>query len=403
VGVSDSPLRDQVVFVEGAPRSGTTFLSALLAAHPGIAGTTSESHLFDWGVSELFDNFDGLGGRRPYLSHWIERPQFTDLVRSLVDGVFEGMRAATKAEAEFALEKTPAARMRPAVVLRRKLECFPDGWYIHIVRDGDAVTRSLMRGPWNPDRSPQACRRWWREGVAAIRSVLGDQERYREVRYEELASRPAETVSQLFDWLGLDYDDELLARVESLSRVRFSDLGPPEDQTVAVASQQPFRQRASTHLSAVRGWRDGTRGGTAAELARRAASAIESGRPAALGAATLEAIRSDDAERLSTLTGERLDFTYRSNDGDLRHEGDAARDAMLELGRRVFSARFLNESWSVGGRDPVVVLFSGVRPDGRRVDLSMSLAILRRRVRRFEVVSAGELAGRAARALPSLG
>lgn len=403
MGVSDSPLRDRVVFVEGAPRSGTTFLSALLSAHPAIAGTTSESHLFDWGVSELFDNFEGLGGRRPYLSHWIDREQFIGLVRGLVDGVLEGMRAATKSEARFALEKTPAARRRPEVVLRRKLECFPDGWYIHIVRDGDAVTRSLMRGPWNPDRSPQACRRWWREGVAAIRSILGPQERYRELRYEDLASRPAETVSELFDWLGLEYDQELLTRVELLSRVRFSDLGPPEDETVADLGQRPAPRTVNAHLSGAREWRHALRGSAAAEAARRAISAFESRRPAALGAATVAAIRGADAERLRSLTGERLDFSYRSSAGDMRHEGDAARAAMLELGSQVFSARFLNESWSVAGRDPVVVLFSGVRPDGRRVDLSMSLAILRRRVRRFEVISAGELDGRSALALASLG
>lgn len=403
MGVSDSPLRDRVVFVEGAPRSGTTYLSALLAAHPAIAGTTSESHLFDWGVSELFDNFEGLGGRRPYLSHWIDRGQFTDLVRSFVDGVLGGMREATKPDAQFALEKTPADRRRPEVVLRRKLECFPDGWYIHIVRDGEAVTRSLMRGPWNPDRSPQACRRWWREGVAAVRSVLGSQERYRELRYEDLAARPTETVAELFDWLGLAYDDELLTRVELLSRVRFSDLGPPEDETDAAPSQGPARRIAEAQMRGVRELRHGVGRSTAAEAARRLISALDSRRPGALGAATLEAMRGADAERLRSLTGNQLDFSYRSSAGDMREEGDAARAAMLELGSHVFSERFLNEAWSVTGKDPVVVLFSGVRPDGRRVDLSMSLAILNGRVRRFEVISAGELDGRSALALASLG
>lgn len=398
MGVSDSPLRDRVVFVEGAPRSGTTYLSALLAAHPAIAGTTSESHLFDWGVGDLFDNFEGLGGRRPFLSHWIGRPDLADLVRDLVDGVLERMRAATKAEATFALEKTPAARTQPEVALRRKLECFPDGWYIHIVRDGEAVTRSLMRGPWNPDRSPEACERWWREGVGAIRSVLGSEQRYRELRYEDLAARPVDTAMQIFAWLGLESDRELRLRIEDLASVPFADLGPYENRGDAPEAGQP-----PPPLRDLRRWRASVGRSAATGMARGAVAAIESRRSAALGAATVEALRTGDAQRLRTLTGERLDFTYRSSAGDLRHEGDEARAAILELGSQTFSARFLDESWSVGGRSPVVVLFSGVRPDGRRVDLSMSVAIVGRRVRRFDVISAGEPAGRPAAALASLG
>lgn len=402
MGVSDSPLRDRVVFVEGSPRSGTTLLSALLAAHPAIAGTTSESHLFDWGVGDLFDNFEGLGDRRPFLSHWIERGELTDLVRDLVDGVLERMRAATKPEAAFALEKTPAARTRPEVALRRKLECFPDGWFVHIVRDGDAVTRSLMRGPWNPDRTPEACERWWREGVAAIRGVLGAQDRYREIRYEDLAARPADTVAEVLGWLGLECDGGLRQRIEMLSRVPFSDLGPREDEDAPEAGQPRAPRGAFSASSGLRRWRANPAGRASIEALRRAASAVNSRRPAALGAATLAAIRDDDAERLRSLTGQGLDFTYRSSAGDMRHEGEAARAAMLELGRRAFSTRFLDESWSVAGRSPVVIVFSGIRPDGERVDLSMSLAIVSGRVRRFDVISAGGLAGRSPIALTSL-
>ena len=45
MGREGSPLRDRVIFVEGAPRSGTTWLVTLLATHPEIAGVEAESHL----------------------------------------------------------------------------------------------------------------------------------------------------------------------------------------------------------------------------------------------------------------------------------------------------------------------------------------------------------------------
>jgi hypothetical protein len=58
VGVTDSRFRDRVIFVEGAPRSGTSWLRALLAAHPDVAGVRNESHLFNIGVDRLIDNYE---------------------------------------------------------------------------------------------------------------------------------------------------------------------------------------------------------------------------------------------------------------------------------------------------------------------------------------------------------
>ncbi len=55
--IESSPLRDRVIFIEGAPRSGTTWLLSLLATHPDIAGSR-ESHVFNYGVDRLFDNFE---------------------------------------------------------------------------------------------------------------------------------------------------------------------------------------------------------------------------------------------------------------------------------------------------------------------------------------------------------
>jgi hypothetical protein len=49
MSIASSPLRDHVSFIEGAPRSGTTWLLTLLATHPDIAGSR-ESHLFNFGV-----------------------------------------------------------------------------------------------------------------------------------------------------------------------------------------------------------------------------------------------------------------------------------------------------------------------------------------------------------------
>src|SRR4051794_31183399 len=140
MGIAGSPLRDRVIFVLGAFRSGTTWLATLLATHPEIAGIEAESHLFDSGVDRLFDNFDG---RNPYyhLQNYLDRDQLVDLVRDLCDGVLMAMRAHVSpgATPPFVVEKTPIAMGLEGLDLARKRECYPDAWFVHIVRDREAV------------------------------------------------------------------------------------------------------------------------------------------------------------------------------------------------------------------------------------------------------------------------
>src|SRR4051812_48466444 len=109
MGIADSPLRDRVIFVVGAPRSGTTWLLNLLTTHPEIAGVEAESHLFDFGVDRLFDNFDGRNpGIRPGLRAYAERAALVDAVRDLCDGLLLAMRSRVSAgKTPFVVEKTP--------------------------------------------------------------------------------------------------------------------------------------------------------------------------------------------------------------------------------------------------------------------------------------------------------
>src|SRR3954451_19450644 len=111
VGRGGSPLRDHVIFVEGAPRSGTTWLVTLLATHPEIAGVGAESHLFDFGVDRLFDNFEHRDEYRHGLTRYLDRDELVDLVRDVCDGVLLAMRSHVSAGAspEFVVEKTPIA------------------------------------------------------------------------------------------------------------------------------------------------------------------------------------------------------------------------------------------------------------------------------------------------------
>src|SRR4051812_471332 len=212
MGRADSPLRDHVIFVEGAPRSGTTWLVTLLATHPEIAGVEAESHLFDFGVDRLFDNLEQRHPTLRGLTSYLDREELVDLVRDLCDGVLLAMRShvSVGTEPPFVVEKTPIADRPGGLDLVRKRDCYPDAWYVHIVRDREAVTRSLMRAPWMPDRSYEACSALWDRTVGHAREVLGDLPRYREVSYEELRADPGEGCRDIFGWLGVDSGDAVV-------------------------------------------------------------------------------------------------------------------------------------------------------------------------------------------------
>jgi Sulfotransferase family len=403
MGIADSPLRDRVIFVQGAPRSGTTWLVMLLATHPQIAGVEAESHLFEYGVDRLFDNLEQRNKNLRGLVSYVHREQLVDLMRDLCDGVFMAMRSNVGggSEAEFVVEKTPTSFRQGSLDLRRKLECYPDASYLHIVRDGDAVTRSLMRAPWMPDRSEEACNRHWRECVGFTRDTLSDHPRYREVSYEELRGDPGKAAGELFDWLGVDSSEETLETVRTLSRERFSELGAPE----ANGSQLSTKQRARK---------------AAREALRRAGRRLlppeepEVDENAALAFYLVGALRRRDEAALRELTKDSMTLAYRSAEGDVCTQGDEAREALAGIARQAFWRSYVSEWWATAPGGPRewwwrgpgqpfwTIFFSAIASDASRVDLAFAITPEDGKVDNLVVVSAGSPAGRPVRALSSI-
>src|SRR3954467_10772798 len=119
MGRADSPLRDRVIFIDGAPRSGTTWLVTLLATHPDVAGVAAESHLFDFGVDRLFDNWENRHPTLHGLQSYLDREQLFALARDLCDGVLLAMRdhVSQGATPAFVVEKTPVGARKDGLDL----------------------------------------------------------------------------------------------------------------------------------------------------------------------------------------------------------------------------------------------------------------------------------------------
>jgi hypothetical protein len=388
MGRADSPLRDRVVFIQGAPRSGTTWLVTMLAAHHQVAGVDAESHLFDYGVGQLFDNLEGRHPRLHGLTRYLDREELADLARDLCDGVFMAMREhlGARPAPPFVVEKTPVGERVDGLDLERKRDCYPDAWYLHIVREREAVVRSLMRAPFMADRSRQACEQLYDGVTGHIRGTLGALPRYREVSYEQLLADPPAGCADIFAWFGADASDAALEPIRILSRERVSEMGAP-----AAPARRGLGRRALDKARAL--------------TAERPAAASDPTAGERIAFALIHGLHHREAEALEALTHPKLEFVYRGPQVDEWHEGDEGRAALVHLGESIFGRRHLNEWWAssggpgqwwtaTSGKPFWSVFFSALGGDGTRVDVALGLTIEDDLIRRLTVVSAGPLTGR---------
>jgi hypothetical protein len=205
---SASPLRDRVVIVLGAARSGTTWLHRLISAHPMVAGTeTGETWLFTDVAPVWAEPVRELAGDGAVLTG----------MREFCDSLLLTMRDRVAPEATHVCEKTPTTVWRLPVLA----QMYPDAAYVHVVRDGRDVAASLAR-TWTGGAEPsvdevEGAAREWVEAVGAVRRAAPDLRRFRQVRYEDLLEDPYAAIEDLWRWIGLEVTDD--ARTAAAQRL----------------------------------------------------------------------------------------------------------------------------------------------------------------------------------------
>jgi hypothetical protein len=130
--------------------------------------------------------------------------------REFVDRVFEVIL--TKAGKTRWAEKTPSN----CYCIPEFLSLYPFGKYVHVVRDGRDVVESLTKRNASPEAS---VRRWLYDTVTGLPHREND--RYHEVKYEELVTHPEHTLARLLAFLEVDGNPGALieqARTQPLVR-----------------------------------------------------------------------------------------------------------------------------------------------------------------------------------------
>ena len=180
------------IFIVGCGHSGTSLLIRLLGSHPDIHPIEKESALFlksDEHIQRLMNQWD---------------------------------RDCEEESKKRWVEKTP-----PHIFQIRRLQSHrPNAQFVLIIRDGRDVVSSLRHRPGYESVSDRIDR-WVYDNVAGL--PYWSMSNLHVIRYEELVSNPKSTLTELFQFLGSGFSDQLLSYHENSVTWYSDDIQKPEN------------------------------------------------------------------------------------------------------------------------------------------------------------------------------
>lgn len=195
--MSENLMATRPIFIVGCPRSGTTLLRLILDSHPNIS-CGPETHIIRDFARLLDSRWKDLSRFGLPRSYWV------DAFSRLFDE-FQQQYARSRGRKRWA-DKTPAYSLHLDFIS----QLFPSAQIVHVVRDPAGVVAS-HRDRWGYRAAMKAPAKWttYVETARKAGDSIGPQ-RYYEISYEEVVTRPEQTLEPLFAFLGEPWTQAVL-------------------------------------------------------------------------------------------------------------------------------------------------------------------------------------------------
>jgi hypothetical protein len=219
--------KERPIFVLGAERSGTTLLMAMLGQHRRISVPEVvwyyprfRPYLHTYGNLERSENFRTLaeemvfGLKTPFWGMPVNPATIVDeIIGSVPEQSFAGIFA-TMIGKYAALEGKPRWGEKTPYNLyfiKEILEDFPNAQFIFITRDGRDASADYLESSFGPTNIHAAAHAWKRaqNAVEPWRARLRSDQ-WLDVSYEALVRQPELVLSQVTDFLGEEFDPQML-------------------------------------------------------------------------------------------------------------------------------------------------------------------------------------------------
>ena len=230
------------VFIAGSDRSGTTLMYALLASHPDLCmvrRTNMWRYFYQrYGDLSSPENLDRcLDEMLRYRRMRHLQPDADRIRREFVEGdpsygrlfcLFHRHNAERAGKSRWGDKSLHTEHFADDIFTE-----FPDARIIHLVRDPrDRYASVQRRNGGNVSRVGAATGRWLRSARAARRNVENHPDRYKIVRYEDLARAPEATMRSVCEFIDVPFlpamfgMDAVPEHRENGGNSSFGDLGP---------------------------------------------------------------------------------------------------------------------------------------------------------------------------------
>ncbi|HET6639834.1 MAG TPA: sulfotransferase [Gemmatimonadota bacterium] len=198
----------RTIFVFGAPRSGTSLVQSVLAAHSGLFSIPGETGIF---------SSQNIFGRRHFGLSWAENQALFRESRDVVDFFDRGVRLLeSRSAGRRFVEKTPQHVLRLPFLIRR----FPKARFVHVVRDGrDCFVSAKSHAGIPQASSARGFAGYWKRCVDAPLRVEPDARLVR-VRYEDFVRAAPAELERVMRFLELEIEDRQLDPAEFGSHAR---------------------------------------------------------------------------------------------------------------------------------------------------------------------------------------